>query len=112
MTISSRTPEGLPQRCPICGGTSAIEPSYPEGDACCPACGHLLWWFQDRLVGVEVNLRSSLSELSIDSLDWVELVMKLEEEFGISISDEDAEQILSIEDAIRYIRRFRADDAA
>ncbi len=38
--------------------------------------------------------------------------MKLEEEFGISISDEDAEQILSIEDAIRYIRRFRADDAA
>jgi acyl carrier protein len=112
MTISSRTPEGVPHRCPICGAAAAIEPSYPGGDACCPACGHLLWWFRDRLSDVSVDLHSSLDSLGIDSLELVELVMELEEQFDITISDADAERIISIEDAIRYIRERRADDAA
>src|SRR5262245_16113111 len=44
MHISSRTPEGTPNRCPICGATLRIEPSKPAGDAPCPQCGALLWF--------------------------------------------------------------------
>jgi PTS system fructose-specific IIA component/PTS system nitrogen regulatory IIA component len=44
MEPSSRTPEGEPNRCPICGHVVAIEPSRPPGDAPCPHCGHLLWF--------------------------------------------------------------------
>ena len=42
-------------------------------------------------------------DLGADSLDVVELVMELEDAFGIQISDEDAEQIVTIEDAVNYI---------
>lgn len=44
--ISSRTPEGQPNRCPVCGGEVCIEPSAPHGDAPCPKCGVLLWFFR------------------------------------------------------------------
>lgn len=44
------------------------------------------------------------SDLNADSLDKVELVMALEEEFDISISDEDAEKILTVSDLIDYIK--------
>lgn len=44
MNISSRTPEGEPNRCPVCGKAVRIEPSRPPGDAPCPHCGHLLWF--------------------------------------------------------------------
>lgn len=44
MTISSRTPEGQPLRCPCCGGEIRIEPSQPTLDAPCPRCGQLLWF--------------------------------------------------------------------
>jgi hypothetical protein len=43
MVISSRTPEGRPNHCPVCGTDLTIEPSDPAGDAPCPRCGHLLW---------------------------------------------------------------------
>jgi hypothetical protein len=42
--ISSRTPEGVPNRCPLCGKELRIEPSRPTGDAPCPNCGQLLWF--------------------------------------------------------------------
>ena len=42
-------------------------------------------------------------DLGADSLDVVELVMELEDAFGIQISDEDAEQIVPIGDAVNYI---------
>ncbi len=42
-------------------------------------------------------------DLGADSLDVVELVMELEDVFGIQISDEDAEQIVTIGDAVNYI---------
>lgn len=96
-------------RCPICGEAAAIETSFPNGDACCPACGQLLWWFRDRLPGV--NFDRAMAEADLDSLDLVELIMELEEEFDFSISKEDAEKIVSVEDAIRYIRRRRPDVA-
>ncbi len=50
---------------------------------------------------------SFLDDLGADSLDIVELVMELEEEFHITIPDEEAEQIKTVEDAIRFIERRR-----
>ena len=46
---------------------------------------------------------SFVDDLNADSLDLVELVMSLEEEFGTEISDEDAENIRSVQDAVDYI---------
>jgi len=47
---------------------------------------------------------SFIDDLGADSLDTVELVMALEEEFNIEIPDEDAEKIKSVGDAIEYIK--------
>jgi acyl carrier protein len=47
---------------------------------------------------------SFLDDLGADSLDIVELVMSLEEEFDIEIPDDDAEKIQTISDAIAYVR--------
>ncbi|MBP7225595.1 MULTISPECIES: acyl carrier protein [Arcobacter] len=44
-----------------------------------------------------------IEDLGADSLDVVELVMALEEKFDIEIPDEDAEKILTVADAIKYI---------
>lgn len=46
---------------------------------------------------------SFVDDLGADSLDTVELVMALEEEFGVEIPDEDAEKIQTVGDAIKYI---------
>jgi acyl carrier protein len=45
-----------------------------------------------------------VDDLGADSLDTVELVMALEEEFSLEIPDEDAEKITSVHDAIEYIK--------
>ena len=47
---------------------------------------------------------SFVEDLGADSLDTVELVMAFEEEFGMEIPDEEAEQLQSVGDAIRYIQ--------
>ena len=46
---------------------------------------------------------SFVDDLGADSLDVVELVMALEEEFGLEISDEDAEKLRTVQQAIEYI---------
>jgi acyl carrier protein len=46
---------------------------------------------------------SFVDDLGADSLDLVELIMSMEEEFDTDISDEDAEQITTVKDAIDYI---------
>lgn len=46
---------------------------------------------------------SFTADLGADSLDQVELVMAFEEEFGCEIPDEDAEKIVTVEDAVKYI---------
>jgi len=46
---------------------------------------------------------SFIEDLGADSLDTVELVMALEEEFGIEIPDEDAEKMTNVGDAIKHI---------
>ena len=113
MTISSRTPGGQPNQCPVCGAVVCIEPAKPFGDAPCPACGQLLWFTRHRdgvvfydpstatakkaevrafiasQLGVELSsVPSDLEELDLaslggDSLDTVELAMELEQEFDI-----------------------------
>ena len=44
MTISSRTPEGHPNRCPVCRRRLRLSPSWPSADAPCPHCGSLVWF--------------------------------------------------------------------
>ena len=46
-----------------------------------------------------------IDDLGADSLDTVELIMQFEEEFGIEIPDEDAEKILSVNQALDYINQ-------
>lgn len=48
---------------------------------------------------------SFIDDLGADSLDTVELVMALEDEFGIEIPDEDAEKMTTVGDAIKYIEQ-------
>jgi len=59
-------------------------------------------------LGVEADKVTSeasfVDDLGADSLDTVELVMALEEEFGIDIPDEDAEKMRTVGDAVAYIR--------
>jgi acyl carrier protein len=52
----------------------------------------------------EINLETSFAELNADSLDIVELIMALEEEFDLDIPDEDAEKIRTVGDAVNYIK--------
>lgn len=52
----------------------------------------------------QVNPQASfIDDLGADSLDTVELVMAFEEEFGIDIPDEDAEKMVTVNDAIKYL---------
>jgi acyl carrier protein len=51
------------------------------------------------------NAKAFVADLGADSLDTVELVMALEEEFGLEIPDEDAEKITRVKEAIDYIEK-------
>ena len=44
-----------------------------------------------------------IEDLGADSLDLVELIMSMEDEFGVEIADEDAEKILKVSDAVDYV---------
>lgn len=57
---------------------------------------------EDEEIGVE---NSIIDDLGADSLDIVELIMALEEEFSLDIPDEDAEKILTVKDAVEYVRK-------
>ncbi len=52
----------------------------------------------------DVKLETSFEELNADSLDIVELIMALEEEFDLDIPDEDAEKIKTVGQAVDYIK--------
>ncbi len=107
MVISSRTPEGEPAECPICGVCVRMEPSITFSDAPCPSCGSLLWFI--RLGGENLLFRpneaaqrkglakllaeltglaeselqadpESLNRIELDSMDLLELAMELEDE--------------------------------
>ena len=51
----------------------------------------------------EVTMDATFDDLGADSLDIVEIVMALEDEFDVEIPDEDAEEIQTVEDAVNYI---------
>jgi len=54
----------------------------------------------------EISIDSSfVDDLGADSLDTVELVMALEEEFGCEIPDEDAEKITTVKEAVEYLNK-------
>ncbi|MCA8989115.1 MAG: acyl carrier protein [Planctomycetaceae bacterium] len=116
MNVSSRTPEGFPGHCPLCGALNEIEFSDPAGDAPCPSCGHLLWLsarllsdFQNRLSNEfdvpfdQITPEAAFDELGADSLEVVELIMELETECDLSISDDQYARIRTVGDAIRFI---------
>jgi acyl carrier protein len=129
--VSSRTPEGEPQRCPVCTAVVTLEPSDPAGDAPCPQCGTLLWFvrtsaglrfheaavaapLRDRILDrICANLGADrrqgiavfTTDLGADSLDIVELVMALEEEFEITIPDDVAERCNTLGDVIDVLLR-------
>ena len=50
---------------------------------------------------------SFIDDLGADSLDTVELVMALEEEFGLEIPDEEAEKVVTVGDAVKYIETHK-----
>jgi len=50
---------------------------------------------------------STLQDLGADSLDMVEIVMKLEEVFGIEINDEDAERLNNVQEVANYVQNIR-----
>jgi acyl carrier protein len=131
-TISSRTPEGVPNRCPVCNAAICIVPSQPAGDAPCPNCGTLLWFlrtsagidfFEAKKVGpvkerIEEIVREHLplgpdvvlpkyfiEDLGADSLDLVELIMDIEEEFDVSLPDEEARGARGFGDVLAAIIR-------
>ncbi|WAA13639.1 acyl carrier protein [Fervidibacillus halotolerans] len=55
---------------------------------------------EDEKVTMEATFKD---DLGADSLDVVELVMELEDEFGLQFSDEDSEKIVTVGDAVKYI---------
>ena len=104
--ISSRTPEGEWNCCPVCQADVKVEPSRLFGDATCPVCGGLLLFLaisgdarlytRDEGERIERQMSALIAEqlgidphavrdgdwaeLGIDSLDLVELMMEFEEE--------------------------------
>ena len=54
-----------------------------------------------------VSAASFVDDLGADSLDQVELIMAMEEEFDISIPDEDAEKITTVQNAIDYVTKAK-----
>lgn len=54
-----------------------------------------------------INAQSTLQDLGADSLDMVDIIMKIEEEFGIEINDEDAERLHNVQDVINYVHELR-----
>ena len=51
---------------------------------------------------------SFIDDLGADSLDTVELIMSIEEEFDVEIPDEEAEKIITVKDAISYVKLQQA----
>ena len=54
-----------------------------------------------------INPQSTLQDLGADSLDMVDIIMKIEEEFGIEINDEAAEGLHNVQDVINYVHALR-----
>lgn len=58
----------------------------------------------------EIKMESTFEDLGADSLDIVELIMAIEEEYDIQISDEEAEKAQSVGDVVNYINTLVGED--
>lgn len=76
---------------------------------------------EERVTGIiseQLSLREEdislearfVDDLGADSLDIVELIMEMEEEFDVEIPDEDIEKMLSVKDVINYIKKLTKDN--
>lgn len=54
-----------------------------------------------------ISAKSTLQDLGADSLDMVEIIMKLEEVFGIEVKDEDAEKLHNVSEVVDYVQNLR-----
>jgi hypothetical protein len=108
MNVASRTPEGEPHLCPICGDTVTTETSKPPDDSVWPRCGSWLLAIRDGLKLRALHWSDDASALG-DSMQIVELVMEFEEEFDLEIPEDEAQQIRSVADLIRLLRRLGPD---
>jgi acyl carrier protein len=92
-------------------GTSPVHPGEAGGDRLATTQQEVFDKLKKIIVeqlGVDetdVTMEASfVDDLNADSLDLVELIMSLEEEFGTEISDEEAEKIKTVSDAVEYIQ--------
>lgn len=89
MRPSSRTPEGKPNRCPVCGNEIRIDPSSPADDAPCPHCGHLLWFptlaVRRVLIADDDNARVECLKASLGDMDLETIVATDAEEILASV---------------------------
>ena len=112
MNASSGPPEGDNQ-CTVCGDPVTSGPLGAHASPC-PACANMLRWFRGRMskdMGIPADQvtpdTSFIEDLSADSIDVVELILAAEEEFQVSIPDEDAATMRTVGDVIRYIGERR-----
>src|SRR5262245_9848948 len=96
--------------CPVCGCRTLLEFYEPAGAALCADCGHIVRWFCDRFSLRTLVLEASLADLGADSLDLVELVMEIEEEFSVSFPDEAIDERLTIGRLINMLMQLRQEE--
>ena len=107
----------LPQECVLCSSNDSVRAiNAPASSLTCHECGHdiagvakTLERFRacadDSLGGsLPIQPLSRLDKVADDSLALVELVMQLEEEFDVTIPDEDVEKLETVADAVRYLQ--------
>jgi acyl carrier protein len=86
-------------------------PQQSLDESVCLPCGKLLSLFRDGwggqlgIVPKYVRLDTRLTEMGMDSLDMVSMVMELEELYVLEVTDEEAGKLLTLADLIRWIRR-------
>ena len=93
--------------CPCCNADLLVDARKRFGITACPECGRFIWWLSRSGEGSSPIFSADFHNLKdeADSLDTVELIVALEEEFGMEIPDEDAEKLKSVEDVLEYFRK-------
>jgi predicted RNA-binding Zn-ribbon protein involved in translation (DUF1610 family) len=92
VVISSRTPEGTPNHCPVCQSEIQIDPSKPTLDAPCPHCGQLLWFVAETLTSRRQQLIDTV--LQITSARFGPLSCEMRAEIASVVEVERLEQTL------------------
>ena len=116
MTACSRTPERDPHRCAVCVGMLVAKAPQRLGDSLCLPCGKLLsllrggWGGRLGVEATYLRQDTRLSDMGMDSLDMVSLVMEVEEFFDLDITDESARNLTTVADLIRWIREIERND--